>query len=271
MPESPQWLLQIQDRDRFDCATDRVSLSFHTFVMMFQIHTESPVGLMTPRRGLCRAVNLFAVLLLAAAYSGCSDASSRSVGGDGASPSPDVPETFRVTFETSAGPFEVEFVRNWSPAAVDRVLELAEIDFWAGSRIYRVNERYVQFGYSGRPEIDAEWIAEGLPDEPTRSSNVRGSVSFARGGPGTRSAILFINRSDNTDLDELPWNGVTGFPPVGRVVRGMESVDELYAGYGDTPLQWEDSIAGVGNPFLDREYPELDSITSLNLLRGDPR
>jgi len=239
--------------------------------MMFQTDTESPVRSMTPRRGLRRAVKFFAILLFAAAYSGCGDASGRSVGGDGASPSPDVPETFRVTFETSAGPFEVEFVRDWSPAAVDRVLELAEVDFWAGSRIYRVNERYAQFGYSGRPEIDAEWIAEGLPDEPTRSSNVRGSVSFARGGPGTRSAILFINRSDNTDLDELAWNGVTGFPPVGRVVSGMESVDELYAGYGDTPMQWEDSIAGIGNPFLDREYPELDSITSLNLLRGDPR
>jgi peptidyl-prolyl cis-trans isomerase A (cyclophilin A) len=176
------------------------------------------------------------------------------------------PGTFRVTFETSAGPFEVEFVRDWSPVAVDRVYQLAALDYWAGSRIYRVNERYAQFGYSGSPAADAEWISAGILDEPTRSSNVRGSVSFARGGPGTRSAILFINRSDNTDLDEMSWNGVQGFPPIGRVVSGMEAVDALHSGYGDTPMQWEDSIAAVGNPFLDRMYPELDSITALELV-----
>ncbi len=179
-----------------------------------------------------------------------------------------VPDTFRVEFTTSAGPFEIEFVRAWSPAAVARVHELVGIGYWEGARIYRVNERYAQFGYSGRPDLDAEWIRSGVPDEPTRSSNVRGTVSFARGGPGTRSAILFVNRSDNTDLDELPWNGVVGFPPVGRVVRGLEAVDSLHSGYGDEPMQWEDSIAALGNAFLDRRYPELDSITGLSLSSG---
>ena len=177
----------------------------------------------------------------------------------------DVPETFTVEFTTSAGVFEVEFVREWSPIAVGRVHELAALGYWDGSRIYRVNERYAQFGYSGRPELDAEWVESGLPDEPPLSSNQRGTVSFARGGPGTRSSILFINRSNNADLDDMQWNGVLGFPPVGRVVRGMEVVDALYAGYGDEPMQWEDSIAAVGNPFLDRMYPELDSITSVEL------
>jgi cyclophilin family peptidyl-prolyl cis-trans isomerase len=145
------------------------------------------------------------------------------------------------------------------------VHELGRLGYWDGARIYRVNDRYAQFGYSGQPELDAEWIQAGIPDEPPASSNVRGTVSFARGGPGTRSAILFINRSDNTDLDDLQWNGVLGFPPVGRVVEGMEVVDALYSGYGDNPMQWEDSIASVGNAFLDRMYPELDSITDVSL------
>jgi peptidyl-prolyl cis-trans isomerase A (cyclophilin A) len=183
----------------------------------------------------------------------------------GAAADTQAPSSFRVTFETSAGPFEIEFIRDWSPIAVDRAYALARLDYWGGSRIYRVNERYAQFGYSGRPGVDAEWVGAGIPDEPTRSSNIRGSVSFARGGPGTRSAILFINRSDNTDLDEMRWNGVYGFPPVGRVVQGLEAVDALYSGYGDTPMQWEDSIASVGNPFLDRMYPQLDSITAITV------
>lgn len=178
------------------------------------------------------------------------------------------PETFRVEFETSAGPFTVEFERALSPLAVDRIHHLAEDGFWEGARIYRVNDRYAQFGYSGRPALDSLWVPQGLPDEPVLGSNVRGSVSYARGGPGTRSAILFINRADNTNLDDMQWNGVLGFPPVGRVVDGLESVDALNAQYGDEPMQWEDSISTVGNPFLDRAYPGLDSISAVTLTGG---
>ncbi|MEM7414768.1 MAG: peptidylprolyl isomerase [Gemmatimonadota bacterium] len=178
------------------------------------------------------------------------------------------PETFQVAFETSAGPFEVEFVRAWSPMAVDRVYALVGEGYWSGARIYRVNERYAQFGFSGQPALDSVWIPAGIEDEPTMSSNIRGSVSFARGGPGTRSAILFVNKSDNTDLDDMSWNGVTGFPPVGRVVSGMESVDALYAGYGDAPMAYEDSISAHGNAYFDRAYPELDSIASVSVQTG---
>jgi len=175
------------------------------------------------------------------------------------------PETFSITYETSAGPFEVEFVREWSPIAVDRVWALAQIEYWDGARIYRVNDRYAQFGYSGQPELDSRWVQDGIPDEPARSSNVRGTVSFARGGPGSRSSILFVNLGDNSNLDEMAWNGVVGFPPVGRVVSGMEAVDGLHSGYGDDPMQWEDSIATKGNAFLDRAYPLLDSITAVSV------
>ena len=184
-------------------------------------------------------------------------------GGEAASAEP-----FTVRFETSAGALDVEFVPEWSPVAVERVRELVDAGYWEGARFYRVNDRYAQFGYSGRPTLDSTWIPAGLPDEPTQASNVRGTVSFARGGPGTRSAILFVNRSDNSNLDSLPWNGVVGFPPVGRVVSGMDTVDRLHAEYGDEPMQWEDSIATVGNPFLDRAYPGLDSIVDVRMV-GD--
>ncbi len=186
------------------------------------------------------------------------------------SPAPETaPETFRVALTTSQGPVEIEFVREWSPLAVDRVFALVESGHWDGARIYRVNEAYAQFGFSGVPEADAEWMEQGLPDEPPQTSNVRGSVSFARGGPGTRAMILFINRVDNTNLDEMAWNGVTGFPPVGRVVAGLENVDALYDGYGDLPMQFEDSIRVLGNAFLDRSYPLLDSITAVRLLEPE--
>lgn len=216
-------------------------------------------------RGRTRSTALLAVMLTA-----CSGGEDGGAAGGGA---PDASggvesfvEPFRVEFVTSAGTFEVEFVPEWSPVAVERVRDLVENGFWQGARFYRVNDQYAQFGYSGRPALDAEWIEAGLPDEPARSSNVRGAVSFARGGPGSRGAILFINRVDNTHLDDLEWRGVLGFPPVGRVVSGMDVVDALHGGYGEETMEWEDSIATVGNAFLERAYPELDSITGVRLV-----
>jgi cyclophilin family peptidyl-prolyl cis-trans isomerase len=160
----------------------------------------------------------------------------------------------------------MELHREWSPMGVDRVHRLALANFYAGARIYRVNPRYAQFGYTGRPRLDSVWVGDALPDEPVRASNVRGTVSFARGGPGTRSVILFVNRSDNTDLDGLEWRGVLGFPPVGRIRSGMDVVDALHEDYGDDPLQWEDSIAALGNGFLDRRFPGLDSIIGVRIV-----
>lgn len=194
-----------------------------------------------------------------AAASACAEARSSPLG-DAA------PDSFVVAFTTSRGEVRVRFHRDWSPAGVDRIHELALEDFYAGARFYRVNPRYAQFGYTGRPEVDSAWVSRGLPDEPPRASNVRGSVSFARGGPGTRSVILFINRGDNSNLDRLDWNGVLGFPPVGRVESGMEVVDALYDGYGEEPLEWEDSITARGNDFLDRRYPRLDSIVRVEIV-----
>lgn len=205
--------------------------------------------------------------ILAVLLAGCGGDDGR--GSDRQGGSENLPDPFRVEFVTSAGTFEVEFVPEWSPIAARRVRELVDIGFWAGARFYRVNDQYAQFGYSGRPAVDAEWIEAGLPDEPPRASNVRGSVSFARGGPGSRGAILFINRVDNTQLDDLEWRGVLGFPPVGRVVRGMDVVDALHSGYGEETMEWEDSISTVGNTFLDRAFPELDSITTVRLLSDD--
>lgn len=179
-------------------------------------------------------------------------------------PSPDrisatAPDSFVVDVETSAGAFQVVMHREWSPLAVDRLFYLMRHNFYAGARFYRVVEGFVvQFGFSGRPALDSVWQELPLDDEPVRASNVEGVVSFARGGARTRSFTLFINLADNVRLDSLAGRGVVGFPPVGRVVAGMDAVFALFSGYANQPRQ--DSIAVVGNAYLDRHFPELDSI-----------
>ena len=161
----------------------------------------------------------------------------------------------------------VRFHRSWSPLAVDRVYALVEDGFYDGARFYRVNDQYVQFGFSGHPSLDTVWFDRRLPDEPVRASNVRGAVTFGRAGPSSRNFVLFVNLVDNAFLDSWAGDGVAGFPPVGRVQSGLEVAEELNGTYGDAIVPLEDSILASGNAFLDRTFPGLDSILSAEVFR----
>jgi cyclophilin family peptidyl-prolyl cis-trans isomerase len=107
------------------------------------------------------------------------------------------------------------------------------------------------------------WVNLTIPDDPLVGSNTRGTVSFAKNGPDSRVTQLFINRQDNPLYDTCCAGG---FPPVGRVVSGMEAIDSLYAGHGEAPVMYQDSIMIVGNRFLDRRYSQLDTIVGTRTL-----
>ena len=172
----------------------------------------------------------------------------------------EAPDSFLVEIETSEGVMTVKMRRHWSPEGVDRVWHLMDNDFYAGARIYRVVDGFVaQWGFSGNPVLDSIWREYPLPDEPTVASNVRGVVSFARSGPETRSYTLFVNLADNERLDRLRAAGIEGYPPIGEIEEGLEVIDGFYGAYAErTPSQ--DSIRLLGNDYLRREYPQLDSI-----------
>ena len=180
------------------------------------------------------------------------------------------PDSFVVEMITSEGPLEITMYRAWSPAGVDRAYHLMANDFYAGARIYRVEGGFVaQWGFSGDPVLDSIWRSHPLPDEPVVDSNLRGVVSFARGGPETRSFTLFVNLADNLRLDTMEGRGVTGYPPIGRIDVGLEVIDGFYGAYrDDAPRQ--DSIAAFGNDYLRRNYPQLDSIVSTRVVRRWP-
>ena len=166
------------------------------------------------------------------------------------------PESFSVTFETSAGDFVVDFYRDWAPLGVDRIYHLTRYNFFAGARFFRVNPAVVQFGLSGQPALDSIWADLSIADDPVVESNTLGTVSFAMAGPGSRSTQLFINRQDNPLYDTYAG----GFPPLGRVVSGMETIHALFDGHGEQPVNFQDSIMIKGNDFLDQRFPGLDTI-----------
>lgn len=177
------------------------------------------------------------------------------------------PDSFVVEFVTSEGTFDVLMHRDWSPLGVDRVYHLASHEFWAGARFYRVLPDFVaQWGFSGDPALDSLWGERRIADEPTLASNVRGTMSFARAGPETRSFTLFVNLVDNERLDDVMAGGVAGYPPIGRITRGEDVVHGFYAAYTQAPPM-QDSIEQLGNEYLRREYPQLDSIVGTRVIR----
>ena len=142
----------------------------------------------------------------------------------------------------------------------DRFYDLVRHRYFDGARFYRVVPGFVvQWGYAADPAVTSKWTGT-IPDDPVRASNVRGTIVFAATGePNSRSAQLFINYGNNARLDGL------GFAPLGSVARGMDVVDKIYAGYGQSPDQG--SIAQAGNAYLTKSFPKLDYIKTARLVK----
>jgi len=169
------------------------------------------------------------------------------------------PDNFRVHLETTEGAVVMELHRAWSPNGVDRFYNLVTNGFYDDVRIYRVLDGFMaQFGLNGDPRINMAWRNSIIVDDPVAQSNTRGRVSFAKGGPNSRTTEVFINYRDNPALDER------GFSPIGEVVEGMEVVDGFYSAYGDGPPRGEGpyqaQAQAQGNAYFDVGFPELDQI-----------
>ena len=171
------------------------------------------------------------------------------------------PESFQVEFETSKGIFVIEAHRSWSPHGVDRFYYLIKSGFYHDMGLYRVVANFmVQFGVHGDPEISSIWSALTFSDDSVKQQNLRGYLSYAKASmPNSRTTQLFINFRDNSSLDEH------GFSPIGKVIQGMEVVDQLFSGYGDLQAFGGNApdpgrIQREGNSFLKSNYPELDYI-----------
>jgi len=193
-------------------------------------------------------------------------------GGERPSPPPDAaaataaaPDSFRARFETSAGDFVIAVHRAWAPRGADRFHELVRSGYYDGARFFRVISGFmVQFGLHGDPTVSAEWRERRIPDDPVRRTNVRGMVTFATAGAGTRTTQVFINYGSNDRLDAM------GFAPFGQVIEGMEVVDRLYAGYGEGAPQGRGPNQGriqmEGNAYLERAFPRLDYVRRATII-----
>lgn len=173
------------------------------------------------------------------------------------------PATYTVKFTTTKGNFEVTVQRALAPHGADRFYNLVRAHFFDGVEFFRVVPGFVvQFGISGYPTVSSAWQNATIPDDPVKTANVAGTITFADAGPNTRTTQVFINLADNSSLDS------EGFAPFGKVTAGMSVIDKLYSGYGDQPTSTQSQIAAEGNTFLKKQFPKLDAVLTARLVTG---
>ena len=175
------------------------------------------------------------------------------------------PVVYRVKMETTAGDLIIEVHREWAPLGADRFYNLVKIGYFNDVAFFRVLAGFMaQAGFHGNPAVSQVWLNARIKDDPVTQTNSPGMVTFATGGPNTRSAQIFINNGDNSYLD------ASGFSPFGKVVEGFEAVQELYSGYGEGAPNGkgpgQGKIYRQGNSYLKAEFPELDYIVTATIV-----
>jgi peptidyl-prolyl cis-trans isomerase A (cyclophilin A) len=175
------------------------------------------------------------------------------------------PATYQVKFTTTKGDFVISVTRAWAPLGADRFYNLVRRHFYDNTSFFRVLKGFVvQWGISAYPPVSAAWSRAPIKDDPVVQSNLRGSITYAMGGPNTRTTQVFVNLVDNNRLDGM------GFSAFGQVTEGMDVVEALYAGYGegapDGQGPQQDLIEKSGKPYLDKGFDKLDSIKTTTLI-----
>lgn len=112
--------------------------------------------------------------------------------------------------------------RALAPLGADRFYALVKDAFFDQAAFFRVVPDFVvQFGIAGEPDENRKWDRI-IMDDPVKTSNVLGTITYATAGPNTRTTQLFINTRDNKGLDDQ------GFAPFGRIKSGMDVVEAIY-------------------------------------------
>jgi len=135
-----------------------------------------------------------------------------------------------VTLNTSAGDIRIELFPEDAPASVENFLAYVEAGHYDGLIFHRVIPNFMIQAGGHQPDM--------TPKDATRPEirnesdnglhNLRGTVAMARTpAPHSARAQFFINLVDNPNLDHRGTDGGWGYAVFGRVIGGMDVVDEI--------------------------------------------
>jgi cyclophilin family peptidyl-prolyl cis-trans isomerase len=209
-----------------------------------------------------RQFSIYSTLIIVVLFSACSKPIFKSKW-----LKEEAPSQFITRFETTKGIFDVEITREWSPMAVDRFYQTVKHRYYNNTVFYRVVPNFVAQWGNNDTAVLKYWKPFKLADEPVIQSNLKGYMSYARSGKETRGSTLFINLKDNQRLDTVTANGVKGYPPFGKVIKGMEVVDSLYSGYEGKTMSKLDTLQKYPDLFF-KQFPKLDKIYKIYVLKN---
>src|SRR3990167_11052539 len=140
-----------------------------------------------------------------------------------------------VVLKTNKGNIVLELFTSQTPITAGNFVRLAESGFYNGTKFHRVIPGFmIQGGDPNSKGDDVSTYGLGGPgftikDEFVEGlSNVRGTISMANTGrPNSGGSQFFINLVDNTQLDFDKEPLTSKHPVFGRVIAGMDVVDEI--------------------------------------------
>lgn len=154
-------------------------------------------------------------------------------------------EPTRVLMKTSMGDVHLELYADKAPETVANFVEYANSGFYDGTIFHRVISSFMIQGGGFTPDMQKKSTREPIINEANNGlSNKRGTISMARlPQPHSATAQFFINVQNNMNLD-YQGEGNWGYAVFGRVVEGMEVVDNIRfvktgrkQPYSDVPLE----------------------------------
>jgi len=180
----------------------------------------------------------------------------------------DEPQTTLVAIDTTMGTITVALETERAPITANNFLRYADEHRLDGTVFYRVMR--LDWGeqpnglIQGGARWDPERILPSIAHEPTSETGVHhtaGTISMARGEPGTANADFSILLSDLEGLDADPTSEdpdlKAGYAAFGHVVSGMEVARAIF----DAPIDPEE-----GEGFLKGQMI-ADPITILSVRR----
>lgn len=167
-------------------------------------------------------------------------------------PAETAPAQYKVRLVTTKGDIVIQVERDWAPLGADRFYDLVKSGYFENAPWFRVIAGFMaQTGLNPDPKTTELWSNMTIQDDPVKQSNTPGMVTFAMGGPNTRSTHFFINTGSNGALD------AQGFAPFGKVIEGMGVVTKLYE-IGDSTV--EQGRANAEGEEYFKTFPRLDRI-----------
>ncbi len=153
---------------------------------------------------------------------------------------PDITNTMNpiAVLETNKGTIEIELFKDTMPITAGNFEKLVSEGYYDGIKFHRVIDGFMIQG--GDPITKTDEVARygtggpgyAIADEHIAGellTNTRGTISMANSGPNSGGSQFFINLVDNTNLDFDKPPFTSKHPVFGRIVKGMDIVDDIGA------------------------------------------